>query len=264
LAVNAYRINGSPGGAVTISADGFELSFAATSPGDVLEFDVEAARPFPQNDEQVTLYYEAAAPQTIREALLPNTVDLIPLYIADGMYVLTAGSGSQDEAYPWPQQYVQVGSVYPGSGGTFSGEYEFDGSGFVVVSTLTANTGCLRLPINIPMAPAPEDFSFGRAPGDNDAENRSYYKTSASSYAPSAVALPLSDSRRHKNVVPVVVELPADNTFGKKGQLFLVLLSRFADVDIENQVGFLADLADNTTTASVYRLKGNLLNGRRS
>ena len=264
LAVNAYRINGGAGGAVTISSDGFQLSFAATSPGDVLEFDVVAARPFPQNDEQVTLYYEAAAPQTIREALLPNTVDLTPLYISDGMYVLASGSGSQDESYPWPQQYVQVGSVYPGSGGSFSGEHEFDGSGFVVVSTLAANTGLLRIPINIPMAPAPEDFSFGRAPGDTDAEGRTYYKTSASSYAPSAGALPLSDFRRHKDVVPVVVSLPADNTFGKKGQLFLLLISRFADIDFENQVGFLSALADNTTTASVYRLKGHLLNGRRS
>ena len=114
------------------------------------------------------------------------------------------------------------------------------------------------------MAPAPEDFSFGRAPGDTDAEDRTYYKTSASSYAPSAAVLPLSDSRRHKNDVSVLAELPADNTFGKKGQLFLVLISRFADVDFENNVGFLTNLADNTTTASVYRLKGHLLNGRRS
>jgi hypothetical protein len=264
LTVNAYRINGGPGGPVTISSDGFELSFAATSPGDILEFDVLAARPFPQNDEQVTIYYESTAPQTIREAFLPNTVDLRPLYISEWMYASTVGSGSQDETFPWPQQYVQVGSVYPGSGGTFSGEHEMDGSGFVVVSTLSANTGLLKLPINIPMAPIPEDFSFGRAPGDVDAEGRTYYKTSASSYVPSAVSLPLSDERRHKDVVPILAELPADNTFGKKGQLFLLLISRFADSDSENNVGFLSALADNTTTASVYRLKGNLLNGRRS
>jgi hypothetical protein len=61
----------------------------------------------------------------------------------------------------------------------------------------------------------------------------------------------------------MLAELVADTSFGFKGQLVLVLISRWAAFDDGNLVGFYADLASNTTSASVYRVKGNLLNNRR-
>jgi hypothetical protein len=112
------------------------------------------------------------------------------------------------------------------------------------------------------MVANPQQITFTRDPGDADAEDRTYYKGVTGPYLPSAVGASLIDLKRHKVVLPILAELAADTVAGKAGQLVLVLLSRYAN-DEENTVGFLSDLTDNRTTASVYRLKGNPLNGRR-
>jgi hypothetical protein len=56
----------------------------------------------------------------------------------------------------------------------------------------------------------------------------------------------------------------SDNSsaLGHKGQLVLVLLIRWAPFDAVNAVFFESDLTQNTTVASVFRIKGNLLNKR--
>ncbi len=259
LTVNAARVNGAPVGGVTIDSSGYVLDIPALNPGDLMEVDVVTARPLPMNDEQVTLYYETRAPQTIREAFLPNDVSLVPVLVSKSLYATVVGSGSADEAFPFPQQYVQAGSVYPGSGGTFSGEHMMSDQGLIATVLGSFNTGFLELSTLIPMVPLPEDMSFRRAPGDADAENRTYYKESLGSYTPSAVAASFNYSCRHKSMVPIVVTVPQDTTFAKKGQLLLLVISNYADTSLANLVGFISTLSANTTSASLYHLFGRCL-----
>lgn len=264
--ISGITINaGAYGGSITIDSTGFLVTLAGGSinPGDVIVVTYKAVRPLPQNGEQVTIYYEANAAQTVRDSLLGTSLALLPRYVAPYMYVLTAGSASVDEAYPYPSQYVQVGGVYPTSAGTFAGDHELDGSARLSVTTLFADTGFMQLPVHIPIAFAPEGITFTRSGGDIDAEGRSYFKTVSGTYGPTAIGPTLSDPKRHKNVLPMICELAVDSPVGFKGQLVLVLLSRQA-FDDSNSVSFISTLTANRTTASVYRLKGNLLNNRRS
>lgn len=222
-----------------------------------------SVRALPQNSEQLTVYYQTRLPQTVREGLLPATLSMTSRFLSHVMYVLTAGSGSEGQAYPFPHQYVQTGGVYPSSGGSFIGDHELDGDLRVSTVALYADTGFMQLPVQVPLAPTPNLVEFGRDPGDADIEGRTFYKT-ATGYGYLALGPALSDPKKHKNVVPILCELPTDTPFGKKGQLVLVLLSRWAVFDSSNRVGFSSDLAQNFTSASVYRVKGNLLSFRRS
>lgn len=223
----------------------------------------QAVRPIPNNNVQYTLYYETRAPQTIRDSLIGTTVTVIPRYIAPYLYSLVSGSGSLDEAYPFPQQYVQSPGVYPSSGGSFAGDHELDGTGDISISNFNATSGFVQVPTLIPAVPNPQELIFNRTLGDIDAEGRSFFKEVPAGYIPSAFGQPLSDPKKHKSVLPMICELAADGDIGSKGTLLLVMLSRWAEFDAENSVGFDTDLASNFTSASVYRLKGNPLANRR-
>ncbi len=260
-------------GFVTPSSDGHFLfvsdqdgswSGAAPSAGDSINVTYEASRAIPNNNVQVTVWYETRAPQTIRSALLGSTLAVIPKYVAPYMYTLVSGAGSLDQAYPFPQQYVQSPGVYPSSGGTFSGDHELDGAGLVSISDFNAQTGFLQIPTLVPAVPEPQSLVFIRDGGDVDAEGRSFFKQVPEGYIPSAFGQPLSDRKRHKNVLPMIAELAEDGPIGPKGTLLVVLLARWSEFGSENFVGFDPDLAQNFTSASVYRLKGNPVSSRRA
>lgn len=265
--VTQIRVNTVPYvGVITVSTDGYTITLTS-GPGyaanDDVDIDYTAVRPYPQNDEQVTLYYDVRAPQTSREALLSSPTALLPRYVSPHLYVMTVGSGSQDEAFPFPTQYVQVGSVYPTSAGTWAGDHELDGSADVTIADYSSPTGFLRLPTFMPMVAFPEEFVLSRTPGDVDSEGRSFFKESMSGvYAPSAFAQSLTDPRRHKVVLPILAELTVDSPLGMQGQLVLVVLSKISFFDEQNTIGFIPTLLQNTTCASIYRIKGCLLNRR--
>jgi hypothetical protein len=266
LSVSAVLINAVPYlGPITIFANGFGvvLVTAAMIPPDTVDITFKSIRPFPQNDEQVTVYYESRVPQTAREALIgAGPMKLIPRAISPQVYSLTVGSGSFDEAYPLPYQYVQPGGVYPTSGGVFSGDHELDGRALVAVTDFEASTGYLKLPALVDWVPSPLEAEFTRVPGDTDAEGRTFYKTVSTGYIPNQHAQELSDPKRHKNLVPFLGELRDDSPLGFRGQLVLMVLSRWADLDADNNVQFDSVLASNRTSASIYRVQGNLLSRR--
>jgi hypothetical protein len=187
---------------------------------------------------------------------------LVPKYLPSYLYVITCGAGSQDEGYPFPYAYVQTGGIYPGSGGSFTGEQELSARAATSISDFSASTGFMRLPVYVPFVPNPESLTFTRSsPGDIDVENRTFFKTvPGGSYMPNAYSQDLSDPAKHKVVYPFLAELSATSTLGVKGQLVLVLLTRWALFDETNAVFFDADLTQSTTSASVFRIKGNLLN----
>jgi hypothetical protein len=263
----SISVDGSPyGGVITVSNDGYTLSLA---PGIVvgshkIDVTLQTTRPLPANNEQLTIYYATTLSQTVREFLLGTSLQVTPKLVSQNILVLTAGSGSDGAAYPFPSQYVQPGGVYPGSGGSFTGDHELDGDLRVSITTLFTDTGFMQMTSHVPVVPSPDAFVLGRAPGDSDIEGRTYFKQVTSPYKPLAVGPTLSDPKKHKNLLPMLCELTADTLFGHKGQLVLVFLSRWASFDDTNSIAFLSNLVDNTTTASVYRLKGNLLSNRRS
>ncbi len=255
-------------GAVTLDASGKIVSFTNaadyTNSGDSLTIQYTAIRPLPQNGEQMTIYYEARAPQTVRAAVLGASVQVIPKYVGPSIYVLATGSGSQDEGYPFPQAYVQTGGIYPTSLGTYTGEAELSARADLSVADFNASTGFLRLPIYVPMVANPESVTFTRGLGDVDVEGRSFFKTVPVGYVPNAYAQDLSDPKRHKDILPIIAELASDSTYGHRGQLVLILLIRYALFDETDSVAFNSDLTQNTTVASVFRIKGNLLNKKAS
>lgn len=252
-------------GGTTVSADGRTVTFSNvadyTSPGDVLTVIYSALRPLPQNGEQLTIWYEARVPQTIRDAHLGTSLTLIPKYVPSQLYTLTTGSSSQDEGYPFPYAYVQSGGVYSPNTSPFAGDHALVARGATSVSNFSANTGFLKLSTYVPCVPPAEGVTFERAPGDADLEGRTYFPSvSAGGYLPNAYAQDLSDPTKHKVVFPFLAELGTTTSFGVKGQLVLVVLTRWASFDATNGVFFNANLTQNTTAASVFRLKGNLLN----
>lgn len=253
--------NGSPVVGNVDVATGRILTLAAnTAAGDLIDVSYNARRPIPQTGVQFTIYYESRAPQTIRGSLLPNSLPLAPKYISSYLYSLTAGPASSGEGYPFPFAYVQSGGVKPGLG-SFAGDHELDGAVLIQVANFGASTGLLRLPVFLPYVPDPQAVTFTRGPGDVDMEGRSFYPSVPAGYLPNAYAQPLSDNRLHKVMLPTIMETMADSQVGRKGTLLLVLLTRWVTNDPENSIRF--DLtASNTTSASIYRLNGNLLNRR--
>ena len=259
-------------GGITLSADGRVITLDpaagnwggnALNQDNNLEIDYEGVRPIPNNSVQMTIWYEKRAPQTIRDSILGSTLSVIPRYVAPYMYTLVGGSGTQDDSYPFPVAYTQSPGVYPTSGGTFSGDHELDSYGEVSIADFNINTGFLQVPTLVPAVPNPQSLVFDRSPGDIDAENRTYFKEVPAGYIPSAFGQPLSDAKTHKNVLPIIAEITTDSVIGPKGSLVLVLISRWAPFDAANNVAFDSDLAQNLTSASVYRLKGNPLASRR-
>ena len=261
--------NGAPiVGSTVLADDGRTVTLTNpadfTVPYDELSVQFIALRPMPQHDEQVTVYYDAASPQAVREANLPDNLTVIPRCISSRLYSITVGSGSQNDAYPFPVAYNQTGGVFPSSTYTFSGEHELAAREDIAITDFNADTGFLQLPVFVGYVPWPDDVVFNRSVGDVDVEGRSFYKAvpSVAHYIPNAYAQDLSDAKRHKVVLPMLAELASDSVFGYKGELVVVLIMRWARFDKTNGVWFDPDLTANTTTACVFRTQGNLLNGK--
>lgn len=229
-------------------------------PADILNVSYIPLRPMPQVGESMTFYYEARAPQAVRSSLLISDLQVIPRYISNKMYVITAGSGSQGEGYPFPYAYNQTGGIYPSSASTFTGEHELAALVDIAVANFSAHTGMLQLPVFIGYVPNPEAVTFD-GPAAADIEDRSYFnQVITPDYIANAYAQDLSDPKRHKSILPMLAELTSSSMLGGKGQLVLVLLIRWAIFDETNGVWFDPALTANTTTACVFRTRGNLFN----
>lgn len=252
-------------GAFTLDSSGTSVTLANpadfTNTGDALRVTFTARRPLPQNGEQLTVYYPSRAPQGIRSGLLGVRLKVYPRLIQDTLGVITTGSGSQGEGYPFPYGYVQTGGVFPTSVGVFGGEHELDGTATLAVADFNADTGWLKLPTFIGLE-AMSILEVTRSPGDEDIEGRSYFTGVLSGYRPNAYAQQLSLAGRHKVVLPFLGELVEEGTAGHRGALVLGVFTRWAD-DENNDIVFDPDLTQSTTSLGLFRVKGNLL-GRKS
>jgi hypothetical protein len=252
------------GGGVSFSLDVSQrivtISGGSTNPGDTLTVTYIALRPFPKNGEQVTVFFDQRAPQTSRLSLLNNPLPVIPKYISKQLYVLTSGVASPDVGYPYPNAYVQTGGINATAfGGGGLGESELGGEAFISIADFNASTGMLALPVYVNYSPDPNLVSFINP--TSDVEGRSFFPLpQAGVYVPNAFAQNLSDSRRHKNFLAFLATLSTVTPLGFTGELVLVLLTRWAQNDAIDGV-FFDDVtpSNNTTAASVFRLRNNML-----
>jgi len=257
-------------GTVTMDAPGRVATFTNsadwTTSGDHLTYTYVGLRPAPSSlvtSTEIIVWYETRAPQTGRDSIIGSSITVIPRYIAPYLYTLTQGPASEDVGYPFPTAYVQTGGIYNTSAGPYTGEGTFNSRSEISISDFNATTGMLRLPVYVPFTPDPEAVTFNRATSaDIDAEGRTFFKSVPSGYIPNAYAQPLSNPVKHKVFQPMIAEMPLASNYGHKGQLVLILLIRWAVFDEVNGVYFVNDLTQNTTTASVFRIKGNLLSKR--
>jgi len=249
----------------TLEPDGRRINLNGTTTigTDILTITYRALRPYPEGGAQITLYFYSRAPQTAREALIGTTLTVIPRSVDSSIYSLTVGSGSEDTAYPYETAYVQMGGIFPTSVGTFNGDHELAAGAAIYTGEFNASTGMLKMPTYVGYTPNPQEAVFTRLAGDVDIEGRSYFPTvPVGTYVPNAYAQPLTDAKKHRNFLPMLAELTADSPLGFKGQLVLILLLREAEFDNQNNVVFDPDPTANTTVATVFRIKGNLLNKR--
>lgn len=207
---------------------------------------------------QLAVYFRSEAPQTLGTKAgipsLPDPVTIRPLVMSKDLWTGTVGSGSADIPYPYDVPMDQIACNDNGAG-TFNGEWYFAATAQISVDDFSAETGLLNLHAMVP-ADGTTDFTFSSA--DKDAEFRAFYKISdISAYRPTVFAQPMSNVTRHKVWAPFLATATADNGLWRKGEVLLVVLSRFAELDDENTVRFID--TDNRTCAAIYRTRGLLL-----
>lgn len=232
---------------------------------------------------QLGIYYRAVAPQTAGvmegdittagSGVLPSVLSLRPLLMPGNLWTGHAGSGSPDLAFPYTRPLEQIpicdGSVYnpvTGVAGTTE-EWYFSGLSYASVADFNADTGMLNLHAFV-QQDIQDNLDFGGLPNTKkprkDADFRAFYPFADDSvYRPVVMAQASSGAVRHKVLAPflatVTTEVPGANQglLFRRNELVLVVLSRFAEFDAENNVWFL-DTA-NRTVAAVYRTKNLLL-----
>jgi hypothetical protein len=172
-----------------------------------------------------------------------------------GVWTGTVGSGSVDISFPYvfPMDQIPVNNDVPIS--SYPGEWYFAATAQISVDDFNAETGLLNLHAMVPMD-GTGDFTLQSA--DVDVEFRAHFKVSdPTAYRPTIFAQPLSAVNRHKVWAPFLARAAADNTLWRKGEVLLIVVSRFAELDDENTVRFVD--TGNRSCAAVYRTKGLLL-----
>lgn len=214
---------------------------------------------------QVSVYYRSNAPQTIgvmagfpATSPLPDNLNLKPLVMSRGLWTNTTSVGSLDLAFPYsnPSDQIAVNADQAlGLNAPFPGEWILMSLAKISVGDFDAETGLLNLHQMVPVDPN-SDFSFSSRAWDS--EFRGHYRVAdVNSYRPTAMAQPLSGVATHKVFFPFLAQTSADNVYFRKGEVMLVVVSRYALLDGDNVVRFTDGGTD--TCAAVYRTRGLLL-----
>lgn len=219
----------------------------------------------PGDRYQISVYYRSNAPQTCgvvagspATSPMPETLSLKPLVMSHDLWSGTVSSGSLDLPFPYsnPSDQIAVNEdLQSGPNPDFPGEWALSSLAKISVGDFDANTGLLNLHQQVPVDPnSPFTFS-GRG---QDSEFRLHYKMAdTGAYRPTAMAQPLSGVATHKVWLPFLAEAAEDNVYFRRGEVVLVVVSRYALLDGENVVRFVDGGTD--TCAAVYRTRGLLL-----
>mgnify|MGYP007107461457 CR=1 FL=1 len=219
----------------------------------------------PGDRYQISVYFRSNAPQTVgvqagfpATSPLPASINLKPMVMSRNLWTGTTSSGSLDLAYPYsnPSDQIPVNADL-GSGGSpaFPGEWALSSLAKISVGDFDAETGLLNLHQMVPVDPNSTLTFSDRA---WDGEYRGHYKVAdTNAYRPTAMAQPLSGVATHKVWLPFLAQATADNVFFRKGEVLLVVVTRYALLDGDNVVRFTD--AGNESCAAVYRTRGLLL-----
>ena len=209
---------------------------------------------------QIGVYYRANAPQTAGVKAgglggMPSPLTVRPIAMNRDLWSGIAGVGSVEEGFPYESHgmsQIPVNNNVPA--GDFGGEWFLTATANISVGDFSADTGLLNLHAMVQMDPVVGvEFSTK----DVDIEFRSHYQVANPlSYRPTAMAQPLSGIATHKVWLPFLAVSTVDCPLYRKGEVLLVVITRYATVDAENTVAF-----DSGTTvcAAVYRTSGLLL-----
>lgn len=225
---------------------------------------------------QVSVYFRSNAPQTagVKEGdiktsgdgVIPTTLNVEPLFMGPAVWSGQVGSGSQDRGYPYGASLDQI-TINDGTP-PMTREWYFCATANIAIDDFDADTGLLRLNPFV-QADTQNVLQFGGTAGDEsprvDAEFRAYYPFAADwVYRPTVMSQPLYGAVRHKVMFPflarVTEEVHAVDGNGilfRKNEVALIVLSRFAELDEENNVRFTD--SGNTTSAALYRTRNMLI-----
>lgn len=208
---------------------------------------------------QVATYYRSVAPQTagIKAGALslPATLTVRVLSMSQDVWSSTVGPGSTDDAFPYtvPMDQIPVnGDVLVTD---FPAEWYFAATGQISVDDFSADTGLVNLHAMVPVDGTGQ-FTFSSP--DSDPEFRAAYKVSdTTAYRPTIFTQPLSSVQRHKVWAPMLAVATEDDEMWRKGEVLLLVVTRFAALDDENTIRFTD--SGNTTCVGVYRTRGMFL-----
>ena len=224
---------------------------------------------------QISIYYRTNAPQTcgskendVHDAsgagVVPTNLSLEPLAISNEIWSGQVGMGSLEVGYPYVAPLDQIPSTQMKeiSGtpvDTFYGEWQLCASTNISIDDFDVNTGLLALHPFV-QADATGTLQFGDAtrPPRTDVELRTFYPfASPETYRPTVMSQNMSGVVRHKVMFPILARTLQDSKMFRKGELVLVVLTRWAQIDDDNTIRFVDE--NNSTCAAVYRTKGMLL-----
>ena len=218
---------------------------------------------------QTAVYYRSNAPQTagtqaggVPPTQLPTQLTVEPLSISAEVWTGQTGKGSTDLGFPYASPLDQIAIATGLIPAALPKEWFFSALAEVSISDFSASTGLLSLhsfvqvdgtnPIQL------GDTFSGRGP-DQDPEFRAYYDfANPGGYKPTAMSQPLYGPTRHKVFQPMLVRTTQDTLLFRRGELLLMVLSRFAELDPDNKIAF-SDLPAIRTAAALYRTRNLLL-----
>lgn len=225
---------------------------------------------------------------TVAGGQLPPALTIEPMVTSNSLYSGQLGMGSVEDGFPYAAPLDQIpindGTAYvppvppipPGKGSV--GEWVISGTANISIADFNALTGLLNLPTYVAQDGSTRLTLGGTAVAPAverpvaDAEFRIFYPYSdPATYRPTVMSESLSGPVTHKVFVPFLARALFDvgpnaarNTTGEDGILFrkneilLVVLTRFASLDADNNIVFRNNDGD-TTCAAVYRTRNLLL-----
>jgi len=221
---------------------------------------------------QVSLYYRSNSPQTcgVKEGdfhtesnagPLPTELTVEILSQSEEVWSGQIGMGSLELGFPYVAPLDQIPVLGDTSDPTalFPGEWHLCASSLISVDDFDSNTGLLALHPFV-QADTTGLLTLGGTtnPPESDIEFRALYPfVDDETYRPTVLSQSLSGITRHKVMYPLLARSTQDSRLFRKGELLLVILTRWGILDDENSVRF-TDI-DNRTCAAVYRTKDLLL-----
>ncbi len=127
----------------------------------------------------------------------------------------------------------------------------------------------MRLPVLIPYVPDSAQVTLFKDTLDQtvDGDGRNFWPKSndglSTVYSPTVTSQKLTSKQLHKVAYPVLMELKQDfGSIGRKSTFLLVVFTQLTAYDNMNTINLTPIQSDSC--AAVYRVRGNLLNIRRT